>query len=150
MLRFVPDHCKTQGTGNDIMRIIPKAIFLIPDHLKTQEMCIKAVQVDPQRLHYVSDHFKTQEICNKAVRDGPYALRFNPDLFVTQGQVKIWYDDNCNDDDELIEWYDSYEKHKAQKAEIKEDLIPVAWHPSRWWDWCVTEDEKKQTEKLWR
>ena len=19
----------------------------------------------------------------------------------------------------------------------------IAWHPSRWWDWCVPEDEKK-------
>ena len=19
----------------------------------------------------------------------------------------------------------------------------VAWHPDRWWDWCMSEDEKK-------
>ena len=25
----------------------------------------------------------------------------------------------------------------------------VAWHPSWWWNWCVPEDEKKVTEKLW-
>ena len=23
----------------------------------------------------------------------------------------------------------------------------IAWHPSRWWDWCLDEDEKKETEK---
>ena len=22
--------------------------------------------------------------------------------------------------------------------------MPVAWHPKRWWDWCVSEDEKKE------
>ena len=25
--------------------------------------------------------------------------------------------------------------------------MPVAWHPSRWWDWCMSEDQKKETEK---
>ena len=24
----------------------------------------------------------------------------------------------------------------------------IAWHPSRWWDWCVPEDGKKETEEL--
>ena len=38
-----------------------------------------------------------------------------------------------------------YEKLKVQKSKIKEELIRVAWHPSRWWDWCVLEDEQKDT-----
>ena len=28
--------------------------------------------------------------------------------------------------------------------------MPIAWHPSRYWDWCVPEDEKEETEKLWK
>ena len=28
--------------------------------------------------------------------------------------------------------------------------MPTAWHPSRWWDWCVPEDEKKDSEKMWK
>ena len=20
--------------------------------------------------------------------------------------------------------------------------MPITWHPSRWWDWCIPEDEK--------
>ena len=39
-------------------------------------------------------------------------------------------------------------KGKTQNAKVKEDLLPIAWHPSRWWDWCVPNDEKKETEKL--
>ena len=38
---------------------------------------------------------------------------------------------------------------KAQKGSTKKELLPVVWHPSRWWDWCVSEDEKKETEKIW-
>ena len=49
-------------------------------------------------------------------------------------------------DNKLYEWQNSYEKLKVQKSKIKEELIRVAWHPSRWWDWCVLEDEKKDTE----
>ena len=28
--------------------------------------------------------------------------------------------------------------------------MSIAWHPSRWWDLCVPEDEKKEAEKLQR
>ena len=34
-------------------------------------------------------------------------------------------------------------KRKALKKELNEELMPVAWHPKRWWDWCLPEDEKK-------
>ena len=28
--------------------------------------------------------------------------------------------------------------------------MPIVWNPSRWWDWCFPEDEKKkEAEKLW-
>ena len=48
---------------------------------------------------------------------------------------------------DLIEWHENYKKRKAQKASIKEELMPIAWHPSRYWNWCVPEDKKKETEK---
>ena len=28
--------------------------------------------------------------------------------------------------------------------------MPIAWHSSRWRDWCVPKDEKKETDKLWK
>ena len=27
--------------------------------------------------------------------------------------------------------------------------MPTAWHPSRYQDWRMSEDEKKEMEKLW-
>ena len=93
----------------------------------------------------------TQEICDNAVGDDLFSLQFVPDWFMTQQKVKLWHDgnDHCNDD-EVIGWYHYHHKRKAQKAQIKKELIPTAWHPSRWWDWCMSEDDKKETEKLWK
>ena len=48
-----------------------------------------------------------------------------------------------------FDWYGGYKKQKAQKVSIKEGLLSVAWNPSRYWDWCMSEDEKQQIEKLW-
>ena len=28
------------------------------------------------------------------------------------------------------------------------DLMPVAWLSTRWWDWCMPEDEKKEIEPI--
>ena len=150
------------------------ALRLIPGHFKTQEMCIKAVEVDSWQLDDVSDNFKKQEMCERAVKKYPSiltfvpdhlkfqetyeravkkylrALEFVPDWFVAQEQVKLRHDyDDYHNDNYLIKWYEGYQKRKAQKAQIKKELMSIAWHPSRWWDWCVPEDEKKDKEKLW-
>ena len=37
-----------------------------------------------------------------------------------------------------------------KNVRLNEELLPIAWHASRYWDWCVPEDDKKETEKLWR
>ena len=135
MLLFVPDHFWMQGMCNDIMRTMPDAFHLIPD-------C-----------------FKTQKMCGQAIKEDSSSLQFVPDWFDTRDWMWMWYDDYDDDDghhwdndDEakFFEWYDGYKKRKAQKASIKKELIPVAWHPSRYWDRCMSEDEKKETEKLWK
>ena len=93
-------------------------------------MCERAVEKGPYTLKFVSDHFKAQGICEKSVEKYPLILIFVPDWFVIPGQVKVWHDRNyyC-DDDEIIEWYDGYKKQKAQKAQVKKELMPIAWHP---------------------
>ena len=27
---------------------------------------------------------------------------------------------------------------------MSEESMPVTWHRNRWWDWCVSEDEKER------
>ena len=101
-------------------------------------------------LKKVDKVLKTRGMCIKAVEKYLWLLKYVPDYFVTHQQIKIWHDndDYCNDD-ELIEWYEGYQKHRAHKAQIKKEVLPIAWHPSRWWGWCVPEDEKQETKKLW-
>ena len=111
-------------------------------------MCIKGVEVDPWQLYYVPDPFRTQEIYDDAMWGDPFSLQFVPDWFVTKEQVKLWHDfDDYYYDDKLIKWYDGYKKRKTHKAKI-EELMPIAWHPSRWCEWCVPEEENKEREKM--
>ena len=114
----------------------------VPENLQTQEMCKRVVEENPLLLKYVPDRFKTKEICDKTVSHDPSSLQYVPDYFVTQQQVKLR-------NGRLIKWYNGYQKRQVQKAQIKKELMPIAWHPSRYWDWCISEAEKREAEKLW-
>ena len=57
---------------------------------------------------------------------------------------------NYNEDDpetiihvRLLAWYSKFEKRKALKKELSEELMLVVWHPRRWWNFGMSEDEKK-------
>ena len=125
----------------EVMNVRLVTFFLIADHFKTQKMCNKASEEDPSSLMYVPDHFKTQKKCTKAFEEDFFSLKFIPDWFVAQQQIKIWYDDYFYDGDydEVICSYDGYKK----KAQTKEELLPIAWHPNRLMDWCMSEEEKR-------
>ena len=65
-------------------------------------------------------------MCDKAVEEDPGLLEYVPDWFVTQEHIDLWGDeDDYYDDDKLIEWNDGYKKRKAQKASIKDELMPI-------------------------
>ena len=145
MLEHVPEHLKTQEMCNEAVQSNPRTLRFVPEHLKTYEMCNEAVQSNPWMLELVSEHLKTQKMCNQALQSDPEVLEYVPDWFVTLQEM--WVEDF--DDDELFTGRDAYIKRKAQKAKIKEELMPVAWHPDRWWDWCIPEDEKQEISRLW-
>ena len=44
----------------------------------------------------------------------------------------------------LLAWHIKSEKRKELKKMISEELMSVAWHPKRWWHFCVPDDEKKK------
>ena len=46
----------------------------------------------------------------------------------------------------LLAWHIKSEKFKEFKKNISEELMPVAWHPKRWWN--VSEDEKKEIDPI--
>ena len=102
-------------------------------------MCKKLVEENPWLLEYVPNHFMTQKMCDDVVHRKPWLLEYIPDWFVREQQIGP-----RDDDDVIIKWYNVYQKRRAQKAKIKEELLSIAWHPDRVMDWCMTEDEKER------
>ena len=39
-------------------------------------------------------------------------------------------------------------KRKAFKKELNKELMPVGWHPNRWWDWRMSRNEKRETDPM--
>ena len=39
------------------------------------------------------------------------------------------------------------EKNKELKNGLSEELMPVAWHPNRWWDWW---EKRNRSNVYWR
>ena len=64
-------------------------------------------------------------------------------------------DNNFDEDDpdtiiliRLLAWHIKFERRKGLKKYISEELMAIARHPNRWWDWCVPEDEKKKWNRF--
>ena len=48
----------------------------------------------------------------------------------------------------LLASCNKFEKLKTFKKDISKELMPVAWHPTKWWDQCISEDEKKEIDPI--
>ena len=43
----------------------------------------------------------------------------------------------------LKAWRNRFKQRKACKKVIRKELMPVAWHPTKWWSCSFSEYEKK-------
>ena len=43
-----------------------------------------------------------------------------------------------------------YHHKRRFSRKIHEDLLPIAWHPYRFWNWCVDKEEKGFLEEMCR
>ena len=160
-LQYVPDKLKTQEMCERAVEKSSGCLKYVPDHFKTEKTCIKAVKKEAETLEHIPDHFKAWEIYIKAVEKEAESLEHVPEHFKTQEMCKSWsvypgipswlvrY---SRTDEIMVRWqlwwwgpwvFEGYQKRKVQKAKIKEELLAIAWHPSRYWDWCIPKDEKK-------
>ena len=48
----------------------------------------------------------------------------------------------------LLAWHTEFEKRRKLKKELNKELMSVAWHPKRWRNWCVSEDEKTERDPM--
>ena len=37
---------------------------------------------------------------------------------------------------------------RTKKKKINEELIPIVWHPKRWWNFRMSEDNEKEVEPI--
>ena len=47
-----------------------------------------------------------------------------------------------------LAWHGKFEKRKVLKKDLNEEIMPMAWHPKKWWDFCVSGDEKKKVAPI--
>ena len=131
-----PDYFITEEEMcNSVVSKIPWLFSCIPDKYMSQEMCNNAVSETPWMLEYIPDQYKTQEMCNNAVSETPWLLEYIPDYFVTKEMLKM---------EDYKDFHESYYKRKKLKKDIYDELVSIAWHPDRYREWCLTEDEKKR------
>ena len=83
MLKFVPDHLKTEKVCKHAVKKLSFLVRYVPDQDKTQQMCDKAILENGGTLKS-TDCFKHEETCDKAVDNYPQALEFVPECYKTQ------------------------------------------------------------------
>ena len=164
----IPDQFKTQKMCDKAFSEDPFMLKYCLDRYKTQEMCGKAVDDFLPTLKFVPDCLVTSKMIKK-LYDTVFAdddiLFFVEDsgnvsflsdemgiLSVNLDNINL-YDGNFYEDDpetiiyvRLFAEHYRYKKRKGFTKEISKKLMIVAWHPTRWLDWYMPVDEKKEVE----
>ena len=85
--------------------------------------------------------------------DSNYVTFFSDEMVILGVDLNIISldDINFNEDDpktiihvRLTYWRNRFKQCKGFKKDRSRLLMSVAWHLTRWWDCCMSEDEKKE------
>ena len=158
---------KTQEMCDSVLSEDPFLIVYFLDKYITQKMCDDAVGDSLATLKLIPYWPVTSKMI-KGLFTALYAdeniLYFNEysgNVVFSCNEIGILnidlnnnnLDNNFDEDDpdiiiliRLLAWHIKFEKRKALKTKITEELIPITWHPKRWWNLCMPEDEKKEIE----
>ena len=106
------------------------ALKLIPDWFVTSKMINKlftALHADESILYF-----------NEASRDAVFSYSEMGIVDIDLNNINL--DDNFDEEDpntiiliRILAWHTKFEKRKELKKELNKELMPVAWHPNRWW-----------------
>ena len=83
MLKFIPDHLKTEKICKHVVKKLPFVIRYVSDQYNTQQMCDKAI-LENGGTESVPDCYKNQQMCDKVVDNYPHTLKFVPGSYVTR------------------------------------------------------------------
>ena len=101
-----------------------------------------ALYIDENILQFNEDSGNVKFSCNE--------------MSILNVDLNINLDSNVDEDDRdaiiLIRiqvWHIKFEKCKElKKKKINEELIPIVWHPKRWWNFRMSEDNEKEIEPI--
>ena len=170
-LEFVLGRYKSKKMCDKIISENPFMLKYCPDKYITQKMCDEAADDFLPTINFVPDWFVTIKMIKKlftALHADKNILYFDQDsanvvsncneMGILDIDLKNFNLDNDFDEDdpgtiihvELLAWHIKFEKCKALKKELNEELVPVGYHPNRWWDTHtpMSEDEKKEIDPM--
>ena len=105
---------------------------------KMMKIYFTDLYADETILYFIEDSSNVPFICNGMG-------------ILNTGLNNIDLDTNFEEDDpdaiiiiRLLAWDIKSEKRKPFKKKLNEKLMPAAWHPKRWWDFSVSENEGKK------
>ena len=169
LIVYCPDKYITQRMCD---KAVDEDLFLIvycPDKYVTQKMCDEIVDYSLTLLKLIPNWFVTskmiikpftalyadQNICYFNEDSGEAAFSCSEMGIVDIDLNNISLGDKFDEDDpdtiilmRGLAWHIKFRKREEHKKELREELIPVAWHPNRWWDWCMSEDEKNEIDPM--
>ena len=159
-----PDKYITQKMCDEAVDEHPFLTVYWADIYITQKKCDEAVAYSLTVLKLILNWFVTSEMIKKIFTalyadknivyfdEGSGHAVFNCKrmaiLNIDFNNVSL--DDKFDEDDpntiilmRLLTWHIIFRKWKEVKKELSEELMPVAWHPNRCCDWCMSGEEKK-------
>ena len=141
LLVYCPDKCKTQIMCNNAVDDSLAVLRLVPNWFVTTELFI-AMYADENILCFNED-------------SGHDAFFFNYMGILNIDFNNIKFDNNFDEDDphtiilvRILAWHIKSKKREALKKGISEEIMWIAWDRERWWNFCVSEDEKKDIEPI--
>ena len=120
------------------------ALKFFPNYFVTCKMIEKV-----DNAVFSNDDIVFDDIDSDIVTFFPNDLGFNS---INLDNINLYGDtfDDCDPETiihvRFVARYNSFKQHKSCKKKIDEGLLPIAWHPTRVWDRCMSEDEKKEVE----
>ena len=166
----IPDRYKTQEMCDRVVSEDLCWVVYCPEKYKTQRMCDEAVDDSLSALKIIPYWFVTSKMTKKlftALHADDNRFYFNEDsgnivFSCNEMGILSTYLHNINIDDtnfnengpetivriRLLAWHIKFEKRKALKKELNEEIMPIPWHSKRWQNFCMSEDEKKEIEPI--
>ena len=128
----------------------PFMLKYYPDRYKTQK-CVPDWFVTFKMIKKFDDDLLSNDDIIFDNKDSYYDTFFSVEMGILGIDLNDINNDDVNLDEDDLETIIhathmagciTFNQCKAFKKDISKELMSVAWHPTRWWDWCMKEDNK--------